>query len=73
MNVIDNIKSILSKSKLTKQKEINTCEELQKYINSEKIDIKKVVDNDNYSLIQIFCLNKEDYYLNCMLLCLEKI
>ena len=73
LNVIDNIKSILSKSKLTKQKEINTCEELQKYINSEKIDIKKVVDNDNYSLIQIFCLNKEDYYLNCMLLCLEKI
>ena len=73
LNIIDNIKGILSKSKIAKQKEINTCEELEQYINKEKIDIKKVVDDNNYTLIQIFCLNKEDYYLNCMLLCIEKI
>ena len=73
LNIIDNIKGILSKSKIAKQKEINTCEELEQYINKEKIDVKKVVDDNNYTLIQIFCLNKEDYYLNCLLLCIEKI
>ena len=72
-NIIDNIKNILSKSKNAKQKEINASEELEKYFNDEKIDIKKVVDNNNYTLIQIFCLNKEDYHLNCTILCLEKL
>ena len=38
---INNIKSILSKNKLTKQKEENASEELIEMINKEKINIIK--------------------------------
>ena len=70
---INNIKSILSKNKLTKQKEENASEELIEMINKEKINIIKLKDQDNYTIIQRFCLDKEIYFLKCIFLCLEKL
>jgi hypothetical protein len=48
---INNIKSILSKNKLTKQKEENASEELIEMINKEKINIIKLKDQDNYTIL----------------------
>ena len=70
-NII-NIKNILSKNKTLKQKEEKAYEEIKQYIINEKIDITKVKDNKNFTLIQIFVLNNEDYFLRCIFLYLEK-
>ena len=70
-NII-NIKNILSKNKTLKQKEEKAYEEIKQYIINEKIDITKVKDNKNFTLIQIFVLNNEDYFLRCIFLFLEK-
>ena len=43
-------------------------EEINQYIKNEKVDITKVKDSKNFSLIHIFCINKEDYFLNCIFL-----
>ena len=72
MDILNNIKNILSKNKSTKQKEENVYEELCQYLKNEKIDITKIKDADNYTIIQRFCLDNEDYYLRCIFYYLDK-
>ena len=72
MEILNNIKNILSKNKSTKQKEDNVYDELYQYLKNEKIDITKIKDVDNYSIIQRFCLDNEDYYLRCIFYYLDK-
>ena len=72
MEIFNNIKNILSKNKSTKQKEENIYEELCQYLKNEKIDITKIKDADNYTIIQRFCLDNEDYYLRCIFYYLDK-
>ena len=63
---------MLSKNKSTKQKEENVYEELSQYLNNKKIDITKVKDSENYTIIQRFCLDGEDYFLHCIFYYLDK-
>ena len=72
MEILNNIKNILSKNKSTKQKEDNVYDELYQYLKNEKIDITKIKDADNYTIIQRFCLDNEDYYLRCIFYYLDK-
>ena len=72
INIINNIKNMLSKNKSTKQKEENVYEELSQYLNNKKIDITKVKDSENYTIIQRFCLDGEDYFLHCIFYYLDK-
>ena len=74
LNIINTIKNILLKYKSEKTKKEIASEEILKYIKKEKIEIEKIIDNNNnYTIIQKFCLDKDDYCLHCMLLCIEKI
>ena len=70
--IINNIKSILSKNKSIKQKEEKVYEELCQYIKNEKVEITKIKDSENYTIIQRFCLDCEDYYLRYIFYYLDK-
>ena len=70
--IIIDIENILSRNKTIKQKEDKVYEEIYQYIKNEKVDITKVKDSKNFTLIHIFCINREDYFLNCIFLYLEK-
>lgn len=70
--IMKNIKTILTKYKSTKQKEENTYNELNQYIKSEQINIIQLKDHQNYTIIQRFCLDMEDYFLSCVFFYLEK-
>ena len=72
LSIISDITSILNVSKKEKEKEEEVCDKILKYINEGNIDIIKLKDDKNYTIIQKYCLNKEDYHLKCILLCLEK-
>ena len=72
MDILNNIKNILAKNKSTKQKEENAYEELCQYLKNGKTDITKIKDADNYTIIQRFCLDSEDYYLRCIFYYLDK-
>ena len=69
---INDIKNILTQNKITKQKEEVAYDEIYQYIKNEKIDVKKLRENENYTIAQKFCLDGEDYCLSCILLYLEK-
>lgn len=71
--IINEISGILSNHKKNKEKEEIACEELLKYINDNKINIGEIKEGDNSTIIQKYCNDGEDYYLKCMLLCLEKL
>ena len=71
--IINEITEILNKHKKNKDKEDLAVEEILKYINENNINIKEVKDVDESTIIQKYCSNGEDYYLKCMLLCLEKL
>ena len=70
--IINKIRNILEMNKTNKQKEEIAYEEILVYIKKEKIDLKNVRDSGNYTIIQRFCLDKEDYYLSCILIYFEK-
>ena len=71
--ILNEIIEILKKYKTSKQKEEESLEELINYIKSNNINILEMKDSEKSTIIQNFCSNKEDYYLSCMLLCLEKL
>ena len=71
--IINEISGILSNHKKNKTKEEIACEELLKYINDNKINIGEIKEGDNSTIIQKYCNDGEDYYLKCVLLCLEKL
>ena len=64
LSIISDITSILNVSKKEKEKEEEVCDKILKYINEGNIDIIKLKDDKNYTIIQKYCLNKEDYHLN---------
>ena len=71
--IINEISGILSNHKKNKEKEEIACEELLKYINDNKINLREIKEGDNSTIIQKYCNDGEDYYLKCVLLCLEKL
>lgn len=71
--IINEISGILSNHKKNKDKEEIACEEVLKYISDNKINISELKEGDNSTIIQKYCNDGEDYYLKCMLLCLEKL
>ena len=70
---INEITQILSKHKKNKEKEDFVSEEIVKYIKENNININEIKDEDDSTIIQKYCREGEDYYLKCMLLCLEKL
>ncbi len=71
--IIKEINEILKQGKQSKKKEENASEEILNYIKQNNINILEVKENDNSTIIQIYCANKEDYNLRCMFLCLDKL
>ena len=71
--LINQITEIINKYKNNKQKEESACEELLKFIKDNNINITEIKDRDNSTIIQYYCSNKQDYHLNCIFLCLEKL
>ena len=71
--IINEITEILNRYKTSKQKEENACQELLNFIKENNINILDIKDSDNLTLIQIYCYNRQDYNLKCVLLCLEKL
>ena len=71
--IINEINEILKTAKGSKKKEEMVSEELMNYIKQNNINIFEIKDNDNSTIIQIYCANKEDYNLHVILLCLDKL
>ena len=71
--IINQITEIINKYQTNKQKEEMACEELLNYIKDNNINITEIKDYDNSTIIQYYCSNKQEYHLNCMFLCLEKL
>ena len=71
--IINQITEIINKYQANKQKEEMACEELLNYIKDNNINITEIKDYDNSTIIQYYCSNKQEYHLNCMFLCLEKL
>ena len=71
--IINQINEIINKYKTTKQKEEIACEELLKFIKDNNINITEIKDLENSTIIQYYCSTKQDYHLNCIFLCLEKL
>ena len=71
--IINQITEILSKYKNTKQKEETACEEILAFLKTNNINFSEIKDVDKSTIIQKYCSNKDYYYLNCMLLCMEKL
>ena len=71
--IINQITEILKRCKTSKQKEEITCEELLNFVKENNLNLMDIKDSDNSTLIQIYCSNREDYYLKCILFCLEKL
>ena len=71
--IINQITEILNKYKVSKQKEDIACEEVLTFLKTNNINFSEIKDVDKSTIIQKYCNNKEFYYLNCMLLCMEKL
>ena len=70
---IKTITEIIKNYKTNKQKEENACEEILNFIKDNNLNITEIKDAEKSTLIQIYCYNKEDYNLKCMLLCMDKL
>ena len=73
ISIINQITEILNNYKKNKQKEEIACQEISQFLKENNIDLAEIKDTDNSTIIQKYCYSREDYYLNCMLLCMDKL
>ena len=71
--IIKSITEIIKNCKANKKKEEDACEEVLSFIKENNLNITEIKDAEKSTLIQIYCYNREDYNLKCMLLCMDKL
>ena len=71
--IINQITEILNTYNVSKEKEEKACEEILAFLKTNNINFSEIKDTDKSTIIQKYCYNKQYYYLNCMLLCMDKL